>query len=325
MEDPKLTIIIPLYNTERYISNCICSILNSADYDNFEIIVIDDGSTDKGPEIVQNLADKNTHIRLISQNNQGLSGARNTGIDKAKGDFIWFVDADDEATDQLPLIINQILSHKDLDFLAVVLRQVNANRELISFHYENESIKKNVVISGRDAIISGYSPSSACALIMRRQFLEDNNLRFKIGITHEDVEFTYRAMAIASKVMFTDIMPYLYFRRGDTMSTPHDRERLLKYVLDDIVIIESFYKSAEDYKHKDPELSNTIYKRARNTQFGLVLSSFTSRKLWSKSGILDDVLHEFKENNIIPLKGSFGDVKKNLFKYFLNIWTTIRS
>ena len=318
MEVPKLTIIIPLYNSVEFVTDCVNSVLSSLYDDQTEIIIVDDGSTDNGPSIARSLASSNSYIRVISQENQGLSGARNTGIEHANGKYIWFLDADDELTIQSSDVVEYLSIHDELDFLAVQLQKVDESRNLLSIDCAQPTLPKNVVMTGRDAILNDYNPSSACAIIMRRDFLNEKNLRFKIGITHEDVEFTFRAMSKAKKVMFTDLKPYLYFRRGNTMSTPHDHERLLKYIIDDVDVADSFRSLAKEYKSSDLKLYNKILLRSQSVVFGLVLQLYHNKKQWQEKGIDQVVMQRLKEKNFFPLRKPYYSWKQRLMSFWLN-------
>lgn len=313
-----------MYNSESYISSCLDSILNSNLHrDLYEVIIINDGSSDGGPSIAKGYADNYNNFVYLSQENQGLSAARNSGIINAQGEYIWCVDADDEIVCQTQEVVDILYEYLDLDFLAIQLQKVDANYNPLLIECSQERLPKNVIMTGRDAIIKGYNPSSACALIMRRNFLEENNLHFKLGITHEDVEFTYRAMAKSPKIIFTNLTPYLYFRRGDTMSTPKDKERLLKYLIDDTDVAVSFRLLAYEYKKSDPELHNKIFLRSQSVIFGLVLQLFNNRKMWRPLGISEAILNNLKENGLYPLRGPFDSWRKTLFSKFLNIESLI--
>ena len=103
-----ITIIIPVYNTEKYLKKCVMSIVNQT-YKNLEIILIDDGSTDSSPMICDTLAEKDNRITVIHQANGGLSSARNTGLDNMHGDYVMFVDSDDYTdTNMIEFLLNQI-------------------------------------------------------------------------------------------------------------------------------------------------------------------------------------------------------------------------
>lgn len=326
MEDSKpfLSIIVPLYNAELYIETCINSILSSnLDSKDYEVIIVNDGSTDKGPCIVQKYVEQYANMQLIHQENQGLSVARNTGINNCNGEYFWCVDADDYVDENLSVIIDCINENKDLDILAVKELNVEENNDVIGVHCYHPSVPYGKLISGAEAILAGYSPSSACALIVRKQFIDNCGVLFKPGITHQDVEWTYRLFPYAQQVYFSHITPYYYVNHADSISHSINPNKKLKYYLDDVVIIKSFESLASKYKKNYPELSNTIYQRSRNTQLGLVLSIYNNRKQLKNLGILSAIIVEFKKSNVVPLKGDFLSKKKNIVKKYLNIWLKI--
>ena len=325
MEDykPLLSIIVPLYNAEPYIETCIYSILGSdLDIRDYEVIIVNDGSTDNGPAIAQKIVDKHSNMQLIHQENQGLSVARNTGIKKCNGNYFWCVDADDYVDKNLRLIVDCI-NDNNLDILAVKELKVKENNDVIGVHCYHPSVPYEKVITGSEAIIAGYSPSSACALIVRKQFVEECGVLFKPGIAHQDVEWTYRLFPYAQRVLFSHITPYYYVHHADSISQSINPEKKLKYILDDVVIIKSFETLAFKYKEINPELSNTIYQRSRNSQLGLVLLIYNNRKQLKNLGILSTIINELKKCNLIPLKGDFLSNKKNFVKKYLNIWLRI--
>ena len=110
-----------MYNAEKYIGNCLDSILNSdLPQDQYEVLVIDDGSEDEGTEIVLNYVDKYRNISYLVQENQGQSVARNLGIKSSKGDYVWCIDADDKlAGNELPKVFRVLEEYDDLDILGV--------------------------------------------------------------------------------------------------------------------------------------------------------------------------------------------------------------
>lgn len=314
-----LSIIVPTYNSAVFLPACLDSILNSGmPATDYEIIIVNDGSNDNSQAVAEEYSGKFSHVQVYNQNNRGLSGARNSGLAIAKGDYVWFVDADDEVDAGLLSVLSVLKERKSLDIFGVILQEVNEAKQPVKLACSQDILPHNVVLSGREAVIMGYNPSSACALIMRRGFLKENDLKFKVGITHEDVEFTYRAVAKAKAVIFSDMILYYYFRRGDTMSTPHDDARLLKYIIDDVAVAVSF-KQLASQNVNDAELFQVIYKKSKDTAFGLVLSLLRNKKEWGKKGINEKVLAELKRNNLYPLKKPFYSWKKSLMAMLLNI------
>lgn len=124
--DLMLSIIIPMYNAEKYIEECLDSILNSnLPKKLYELVIVNDGSKDKSPEIAQNYAAKYSNVTYLTQENQGQSTARNYGIKTCKGEYVWCVDADDKViSEQLTKIIEALDEYKNLDILAVQLQNV---------------------------------------------------------------------------------------------------------------------------------------------------------------------------------------------------------
>lgn len=320
MEDYKykISFIVPLYNAEKYIGDCLDSILNSdLPHDIYEIVVIDDGSKDKGPDIVKHYQDKCKQITLLSQSNQGQSVARNYGIKESKGEYIWCVDADDQMNGSLKCVSDTLYAHQSLDILAWRLKQVKEDGTFVR-HECIQRVPHNRILSGRDAIIYGYNPSSVCALAIRKQLMIDNELMFQTGITHQDVELSYRLFAAAKLVYFTSQVPYIYILHPNSTSQSRQNEKKMKYLKDEVYVIKSFRKLAKRYE-TDDMLSNTIYNRSQNNLFGLVLSIYHHKQEWKENGWGRELVHILEKEGLYPLKGSFDSVKKYVVSRFLNI------
>ena len=311
-----------MYNAEKYIGNCLDSILNSnLSTKDYEIFIIDDGSKDSGAQIALNYAAKYNNISYLLQENQGQSTARNNGIKNCNGEYIWCVDADDKVDNNIG-IVELLDKYENLDILAFKLQNVSESLELNGINCCQPTIIHNKIMKGREAIINGYNPSSVCALAIRKDFLIENDLLFKVGITHQDVELSYRLFAKANNVLFSDIVPYIYIIHPNSTSQSINPRKKIKYLSDDTIIIESFKKLAESVKD-DKELYSTIMKRVRNINFAMVLNLYSNRNTWKPLGINRAVIENMKKAELYPLSGNFGDWKKNLIKHFLNIEAVI--
>ena len=320
--DLKLSIIIPMYNAEKYIGICLDSILDSSLIkEEYEIVIVNDGSKDKSPEIAQDYALKYSNVTYLTQENQGQSTARNYGIKTCKGEYIWCVDADDKViSEKLPKIIEALDEYRDLDILAIQLQNVTEEGQYLDLECSQPTLEHNKVLSGVEAILSGYNPSSICALITKKQLFIDNNIFFVKGITHQDVELTYRLMPCATKVVFSDITPYLYIYHPNSTSNSIVPEKKIKYIKDDIYIINSFRRLALSFKDINPQLYSVICNRSQNVLFGLVYSLYKNKKEWGKLGINSVIIDELRKEQLYPMKGHFDSLKKSLFvKLFLNI------
>lgn len=200
----KLSIIIPMYNVEKYVEKCLRSCAEQdLPSDDYEIIVINDGTKDNSLEIVENVAKDYSNITIISQENQGLSAARNKGLSLANGEYIWFVDSDDWIQENCLLKIITKFFNEDLDILAIC-----AANYVNSEYHRRFSFEYSDVLSGRNALVNRKIQACVPFSIYRRSFLVKNDLKFYIGIFHEDSEFSPRTYYLANKVSFLNDIIY---------------------------------------------------------------------------------------------------------------------
>lgn len=315
----KLSFIIPLYNAEEYIGKCLDSILESdIDRMEYEIIVIDDGSKDNGLAVAREYEQKYDNIKVLTQENQGQSVARNYGIREAQGEYIWCIDSDDYTNTKFAGFLNLLQTNPSLDIIAVQLTKVRENGENVGLECEQPAVKHNFIMKGRDAVINGYNPSSVCALIVRKALMEKYDLHFYEGITHQDVELSYRLMAHAGDVIFTDYAPYIYVLHPNSTSQSINPQKKIKYLSDEIIIMQSFTKLAEKFRTNDPEISSAILNRVKNIHFGMMLNLHNVKKEYAPLGINAVVVKKLKEANLYPIHTKFDSWKKNLFKIILN-------
>lgn len=203
-KNPKISVIIPLYNTEKYIGECLDSVLSQT-YQNLEIIVVDDGSTDNGVSIA-----KSRKVKVIEQKNMGVSVARNTGIDAATGEFLHFIDADDKLLNND--FYENIIAGVGVADIAVV--------GVVDEKYGDKPVEKFNrvrIYRGKQSKISISKVARRPAVwrfIFRRDFLIKNKMRFEIGrVTSQDVMFTIPAIFYA-KAIATIPNAFYWYRRA---------------------------------------------------------------------------------------------------------------
>ena len=311
-----------MYNAEKYIGICLDSILDSNLLkEEYEIVIVNDGSQDKSSEIAQDYASRYSNVAYLTQENQGQSTARNYGIKSCQGEYVWCVDADDKLISaQLPKLIDALDEYENLDILAVQLQNVTEEGKYLDIECTQPLVEHNRIISGVEAVISGYIPSSICALIVRRELFVENDIFFVKGITHQDVELTYRLMPHAKFVMFSNLIPYLYIYHPNSTSKSLIPEKKIKYIKDDIYIIKSFQKLALSYKQDNLLLYKVIYNQSQNVLFSLVYSLYKNKKTWFNMGINTAVVAELKKEKLYPIRGKFDSIKKTICaRLFLNI------
>ena len=230
-ETLKISVIVPVYNAEKYLAECLDSIVLQT-YKNLEIICVDDGSTDNSPEILRQYAAKDKRFKIITQQNKGIGGARNTGLKAVTGDYISFVDADDSISlalyqklvaivfyEKRPIDLFQFNglrfydSFQNLAFRIHLISQINANNGFYNGHFRDYDIRV-----GDDLF---------CNKIYSADLLLSNNINFPEGLVFEDRLFTLEVHIKAKNVYVTE--NYMYFYRQHQTSVSH---RLAKNVYD---------------------------------------------------------------------------------------------
>lgn len=208
-----LSIIIPVYNVEPFVEKCIRSCeAQDVSKDDYEIVVVNDGSKDNSLDVVNRVANEFENIRVLSQPNAGLSAARNTAMREAKGEYYMFVDSDDWIAENcLAKLIGKLRKERP-DALAICAANV-INGE----NKRRQSYPDETPIPGRDLLVKGVSPCAPFS-IWSADFFRKYNLTFFEGIFHEDSEFTPRAYYLAKKVSFTNELIY-YVRQNPNSIT----------------------------------------------------------------------------------------------------------
>ena len=222
----KFSVIIPVYNVEKYLSECLDSVLNQS-FSDWEAICVNDGSSDSSAAILEEFAEKESRLKVISQPNGGLSAARNTGLKTARGDYVLFLDSDDWLEPQALEVLTSKLDGEDMfcfsgrryfeDEGAYHEPDWQENREYPSgMDYYNDNALAHRDFAFVCVVLRAY----------RRSFLLESDLLFKEGIFHEDDLFTPKACFFARRVKVMDECLYDYRVRADSITTTATPKRL---------------------------------------------------------------------------------------------------
>lgn len=231
---PKTSVIVPVYNVKDYLAKCVASILGQTERD-FELLLIDDGSTDGSGALCDSLAETDSRVQVIHQENQGLGGARDTGIDNARGEWLMFVDSDDWIE---PDVLEKALvsaEREDADIAVFPFRSVDeTGRELRRF---SENIEKEIGFSpeGRKDFLL-ISPS-AWNKLFRASLFAKTGARFPHRVWYEDIRTTPKLLTAARRVVFLKDVGYNYLQRTGsiTKNANIDRNREILEAFDDLL------------------------------------------------------------------------------------------
>lgn len=259
---PFISIIIPVYNVKSYIDICLNSILmqkNSTKTD-FEIILIDDGSTDGSGEVCDKCAEDYDFVSVIHKENGGAADARNTGINHASGEYLLFVDGDDFISETaIEKITAQIKTDGDCDVTFLNADTVSKNNTVKKWAYIYD--KKNIYKKSRGDVLKylislSRFPVSPCIKLLKRSFVIEKNIFFTKGIVCEDVDHMINVLLNADTFNCCDF-PYYYARidrEGSVMSSK-SQENCEKRFNSTLFIVSKWIKTAEE----KPELKNTVF------------------------------------------------------------------
>lgn len=283
-----LSIIVPAYNVEKYIKKCINSLLEQdVAKEEYEIIVVNDGTKDASAEIVKEMAKIHSNIIVVDQENAGVSSARNNGIRQAKGKYTMFIDSDDFIE---PNTLGQLISECEeynLDMLNYNYRTINTKYEKVRFRSIG-NVPKGVV-SGIDYMLSNKFAVMIWCYIYRTSFLNENNLTFK-NYGHEDEEFTPRAFSFCKRIKFINTVVYNYIK--------HDSSYMMNYkprsIYDSMCAIKDLNDFIKSGALKDENAIRFIKKRI-NSIFYITLK----RSIRKKVGLEKEMISLAKRDNLL--------------------------
>ncbi|MFB8623567.1 putative glycosyltransferase EpsJ [Enterococcus casseliflavus] len=283
-QDPLVSVIIPIYNVENYLSQAIDSIINQT-YLNLEIILVNDGSSDNSLIIAEKYNNQDTRISLISQVNKGLSGARNTGLRIAKGKYIYFFDSDDYLKQNAIEECIDLLEKDNADLIRfgaeIHPESGSMSRDFKQNIYGLASDLNNQTLTVDSFLIDNKIFTPTVSLyIYNKRIIEENNLEFFEGIIHEDELWTTKILMYAESISF--ISKNFFLRRYRENSIMVNQSNLTKKGNDLLII------SDELNKMKRLELSipkrKLLNKRVvRNLVVGCIQSKKTLSFLLSES------------------------------------------
>ena len=296
----RLSVIIPIYNVQQYIHKCVDSVLNQDLLpEDYEIILVDDGSPDRCGEICDEYAARHSQIKVIHRENGGIGAARNSGIEEACGKYVQFVDSDDYLEPNVLKSLVDKMEQDQLDILRFNYQNVNDHYEV----FEPNKVSKPYV-DYRDEVCDGLTflterlgfACYSCQFMMKRELLD--GCRFKEGVYFEDTEWTPRLLMLAARVTSTDLMVYNYLMRIGSISRGKDEARMKKVINDKLSLIDALKElmsAVQDKRWFEGMIAQTVLSIVSD-----VCNSFYSERT--------TYFHLIKQKNIFPLS-SFQTTK----------------
>lgn len=312
------SIVVPVYNVEKYLNRCLNSILNQS-FNDFELIIVDDGSTDSSLTICKQFSTLYSNVEVIHKNNGGLSSARNVGIDRASGKYIIFIDSDDFISSNMLFDCYNILSHDEsIDILNFGYNKITDKGDLISTHsyYNSELTVRDALI---ELLMDCNINSFAWSNIYKRELFE--GIHFPINTYYEDKYTTYRIYDKAKKIMIIPTLYYNYVMRVGSICNETRLPNIVKGLLDNAFALLEQYDFA--VKRGLNEVLLHLENRINVTLVSMIRTLYKYRcydeiqKVYSK-------ISEFRYQNIFHTEIIFFLRRKCLYSYLMFIYRLLK-
>ncbi|OMC67808.1 hypothetical protein BK121_16830 [Paenibacillus odorifer] len=263
MRYPPISIVVPIYNVEQYLDRCMQSLVNQT-YKDIEIILVNDGSTDTSSSICDKYEKVDRRVQVIHKLNGGLSDARNYGLRVAKGEYVLFVDSDDyielDACEKLCNVLKDA-SPNAPDLIIGIARKIHNDKVSYLIHKGSENY---ALLTGSEYMLKELKTESLHMAVWlnlyRNEFLKKNELDFKVGLLHEDEQFTPRVLLKAEKVLCTDIIFYNYVIRDSSITRSRDLSINGLHIIQTCYELASLYEQVDDTELKKLLNNNLVTK-----------------------------------------------------------------
>ena len=303
----KISIIVPVYNVEKYLKKCIDSIVNQT-YKNLEIILVDDGATDRSGEICDELAKLDNRIKVYHKKNGGLSDARNYGVERATGDYIGFVDSDDYIDAEMYEKLYEAITKEDADVAECSFKIIYPDRvELF-----NDEEYYNVL--GEQEYLEEYLKLKKIFGSVWTKLIKSTiakKIEFPVGKLYEDTYYAYDLIDIVDKYVIMDNPYYNYLMRENSITNAKFNPR----IFDLVEIVEKFHMNV--YRNY-PSLKEAADCRKMYAYFS-VLNSILLEENFKNNTFYQQIINYFKENYKKLLKNKYITRNRKLSIILINL------
>ena len=314
---PKISVIIPVYNTEKYIEKCLESLAKQTMQD-FEVIIVNDGSTDNSKKVIKDyMKNSNLDIKYLEKENGGLASARNYGVERALGKYISFLDSDDYLDKNLFSNLEKYMD-EDIDLIKFKMKTVDEKENVI------EKLDGPVfdVCTGEE----GYKKlcttdqymDPACIYLYRREFFLENNFKYKLRY-HEDFGLTSLIMIQAKTFVSTKIFGYNYLQTGESLTRGKDYKKDVDRAKDMLAHYDNMITLIDAYYNVSDETKDLVKRYYTNS----VVLKANTLKGEDKKRYIKEIKDRFMYRNIKP-ENLKQKVKRMLLKYNVSLYLTMR-
>lgn len=309
-----LSYIIPVYNAALFLSQCLDSLYaQDLSEEDFEVIIVNDGSTDGSEMICMNYKARHRNIKYFCQANRGQGAARNKGIDVARGKYIMFVDSDDYLIKRSvkPILMKAEENHAELLLHEDVEEKKDGS--LVTVNADREHVEK--LYTGTELLLKIMQKRAIWSTLFSAYFLQSHGFHFAEGIKHEDVLFNYLIYPYAERVLQTYEHVYFYRYNANSTDRTNDINKRLILAKSDLYIASSLKTMSKDSSL--PDSVKQLYLRTSNS---ILVSSFIQMmRGLSPFKAKEDYFEAVKEYNLLPVRGKTRSWRTSLIIPIINL------
>lgn len=313
----KFSIIIPVYNCKLYLKRCIDSIINQK-YDNLEVLLVDDGSTDGSDLICDYYASTYDYIKVFHKQNEGVSKARNVGLSKCTGEYVLFVDSDDYLDKQILSSANKILCKDSIDILKFsYIKKANIIGKKYNYSIETDKIieKKNYKEKLYKYLFNTYDLSNIWGVFIRKDIID--GLQFKKEIKYgEDFLFFANLLVKSHNIMLSSAAYYYYNVANNSAVRTNDNGKVYKSVIDNIYVCNEINKFVNNEIAMNNRISDNI--NSSITRLFNIKYSIFKKNIQQLNKITNDFL-DIECNAKLYIKSLFKEIINSFKKILLKI------
>ena len=314
---PKISVIVPVYNTEKYIEKCLKS-LDDQTMKDFEVVIVNDGSKDESERAIKNYMRRTRmNIKYLKKENGGLASARNYGVERASGKYISFLDSDDYLDKDTFYLLEQYID-KDIDLIKFKMKTVNEKEEVL------EKLDGPVfdVCKGEE----GYKKlcttdkymDPACIYLYRREFFVENNFKYKLRY-HEDFGLTSLIIVQAKTFVSIDIFGYNYLQTEESLTRAKDYNKDIERAKDMLAHYDNMIPTVNAYTNISAETKALVKRYYTNS----VILKANKLKGKERKQYIKEIKNRFMYRNIKP-ENLKQKLKRILLKYSVNLYLKMR-
>lgn len=309
-----LSVIIPVYNGESFINRCLSSIFHQMNFNfTFEVIAINDGSKDNSLVILNELKKSYVNLIIYDQNNGGAGSARNVGISNAKGNFIWFIDADDYIQPNAFSIIQNYILKEESNSTTLGFNYYKVSETSIVYPDKDSDHKDVENFNGLEYVKArSKKPYYLWVMIYNKKFIDKHSLRFIEGIKNlEDLEFSLKYFSYCKDVLYINQRLYNYFENTTSTSRNISLQNLNKLARDSQVVHRSLHKMVLDNKQFNNEVTDVLNRSIVGFFYSLYKFSYSY-------AVLKSYYTQYRNEKLLPTKITDKNLKFAIFEFIVN-------